>query len=184
MLGLAALVATVAGSHLPGAGSNNRYVLHDQADPPFDPRTYPQPAGGLPALHRYQGRSDRGLANEVLFTVTGLPKEDRLRPIRLAVLDQYDGVVWNVAGGPNAAADASGVFERVGETMPVAAVGPKQQVRIEIGAYDDIWVPDLGDVAGIRFEGPRRAELADGLRFNRTTNTGAVPGAASGGATS
>ena len=175
MLGLAALVATVAGSHLPGAGSNNRYVLRDQADPPFDPRTYPSPLAGYRRYTDTKAESDRGLADEVLFTVTGLPKEDRLRPIRLAVLDQYDGVVWNVAGGPNAAADASGVFERVGETMPVAAVGPKQQVRIEIGAYDDIWVPDLGDVAGIRFEGPRRAELADGLRFNRTTNTGAVP---------
>lgn len=175
IIGLAIVVATVVGSHLPGADSNTRFILREQADPPFDPLTYPSP---LAAYRRYtdtKHESDSGLSDEVLFTVTGLPRSAQLRRIRLAVLDQYDGVVWNVAGGPNAAVDASGVFERVGESFPSSGNGPESKVQIRIRKYNDIWIPDLGDVTGIRFAGPHSAELADSLRFNRTTDTGAVP---------
>jgi len=171
MLLLGAAVASVVGSHLPGVDSQERFILRDQADPPFDPRTHPSPLAGY---RRYTDDSKvrRGQREETIFTVTGLPNG---APIRLAVLDRYDGVVWNVAGGPDAGADSSGVFERVGESIPGEKVGKRSTVRFEIGDYSDIWLPTVGEVRGIHFDGPRREVLADALRFNRATNTGAVP---------
>jgi hypothetical protein len=55
--------------------------------PPFDITDYPSP------LQSFRGyvRDD---ADKTLFTVTGLPKDGR---VRLATMDAYDGIVYNVS---------------------------------------------------------------------------------------
>lgn len=96
MLVLAGVVGITVGSHVPGLGDRARYVLREQADPPFDPRDYASPLAGY---RHYSDDRGANLRDEVLFTVSGLPKGV---PIRLAVLDSYDGIVWTVGGGPGA----------------------------------------------------------------------------------
>lgn len=176
MVVLAGVIATVAGDHLPGL-AGERFILRDRSDPPFDPK---QQASPLASFAKYKSdRNDIGGARDrTLFTVTGLP--DGV-PLRLAVMDTYDGVVWKVAGGADGGAGGSGMFERVGEAVPTDADAdlPKAtdtaRVQITVEDYNDIWMPDVGSVRSIQFGGPRSKALAEALRFNRATNVGAVP---------
>lgn len=167
MVSLAAVVATVAGDHLPGAGANHRYILREQSEPPFDPKQHPSPLASF--RHYKDDQTQKGLRDDTVFTVSGLPKGV---PLRLAVMDAYDGVVWKVSGSSS---DATGTFERVGSTIPVTARGSHARVQLTVGDYNDIWVPDLGTVSGIQFGGPRAAQLSDALRYNATMGVGAVP---------
>ena len=67
-------------------------MFRDVIIPPFDIRDYPSP------LQSFR-KNVRDEADETLFTVQGLPKGAR---IRTAVMDEYDGMVYNVTdGGPD-----------------------------------------------------------------------------------
>ncbi len=171
MLVLAAFAATLVGDHLPGADSHERFVLREQTEPPFDPLDHPSP---LASFRRYKDDAEGHLRDTTIFTVSGMPEGV---PLRLAVMDDYDGVVWRVASGSEDTTGSSGVFQRVGETIPIDADPDEEssRVRIAVGEYDDIWLPDLGHVTGIQFGGARATELAEALRFNRTTGVGAIP---------
>ena len=98
------------------------------------------------------------------------------QPIQIAVLDRYDGVVWNVAGTPSGNAEASGLFRAVGETQPPPVQrGPSAHITVKIeDAYDEFWLPTVGHLTDLRFGGPRRRDLTNSWRFNRTTGTGLV----------
>lgn len=169
MLTLGALVAVTLGDHLPGANANQRFILRDRSEPPFDPRTHPSPLAGF---RHYKDDARGNLREQTIFKVSGMPAGV---PLRLAVLDSYDGVVWTVAGSPGAGGASSGLFQRVGQTLPTDRSGTAVEVKVEVEAYDDIWLPDLGRVSEVRFDGPRASTLESSLRFNRATNTGAVP---------
>ena len=92
------LVAVAVGAGVVGApavvGATDRLVVRDEIVPPFDPRDYPSP---LSAFREFVKE------DAPLFTVSGLPDGAR---VRLATMDRYDGVVWNVAG--DGSAQASG----------------------------------------------------------------------------
>lgn len=152
-----------------------RYVLRDALVPPFDPRDYPSP---LSAFRKFVKDDD----TRELFTVTGLPQGTR---IRLATLDRFDGVVWNVAG--DGSAQASGEFRRIGDTVSAEAVdeaasvdatgdGEHLQVEVQIGDLGGVWLPTVGDAVSVDLEG---ADVASRLRFNDATGaavlTGGVP---------
>lgn len=176
MVVLAAAVAPLVGDHLPGAGTHERFILRDRSEPPFDPHQHPSPLAGF-ARYKSDDPKEGGERDRTLFEVSGLPEGV---PLRIAVMDTYDGVVWKVAGG-NDSPSSSGVFQRVGESVPPAdnADLPPQErtarVQISVEDYDEIWLPVIGSVSGIQFGGPRADALAEALRFNRTTNSGAVP---------
>lgn len=163
VLALAGALGLVLGPRLPGADANERFVLRDRTEPPFDPHDYPSPLNG----YRHYTDSEQ-LRDTTLFRVQGLPDGARLR---LAVMDAYDGVVFNVGVG----AGASGYFQRVGESMPVDAAGREATVTLTVEDYADVWVPTVGEPAALRFEGRRGADLADSLRMNLATDTGATP---------
>lgn len=176
MLGLAGLTAGLAGNHVPGLAAE-RFVLRDRSDPPFDPQQYPSPLASF-AKYKSDDREVGGARERTLFTVKGLPEGV---PLRIAVMDSYDGVVWKAAGGSDGSGSQSGIFERVGEVVPPdeGADLPKMpntaRVQLTVEEYNDIWLPDFGSVREIQFGGPRAEALAEALRFNRTTNVGAVP---------
>lgn len=168
MLTLAGIVSATVGGSIPGADHRARYVLRDQAEPPFDPRDYASPLAGY---RHYSDDRGSNLRDKVLFTVSELPPNV---PIRLAVLDSYDGNVWNVGGGPESGG-SSGVFQRVGQVIPTDVKGKTAAVTFKIGQYDDVWLPTIGTVTGVHFAGSNSTEKADSLRFNRSSNTAAVP---------
>ncbi|MDM7853762.1 transglutaminase-like domain-containing protein [Cellulomonas alba] len=148
-LGAAALGGPVA------VGSTPRYVVRDEVVPPFDPSAYPSP---LSAFRAFVKDDD-----ETLFTVSGLPAGGR---IRLATMDRYDGVVWNVSGDGSA---ASGEFRRVGATTGTTARGTAARVRVTIDKLTGVWLPTVGDARSFHLAA---ADAAD-LRYNDATG-GAV----------
>jgi hypothetical protein len=157
VVGFDAVVAPVA--------AEQRYVLRDHVIPPFDPSLYPSPLSSFRQYEKLQ-------RDEVLFTVSGLPAGARLR---LATMDSYDGVVWNVVNGDGGPADGSGVFARVGSRIAADPQGQVAHLTFTIGAYDDIWLPAAGGITTIDFGGARAAGLADSFRYNTRTSIGVVP---------
>lgn len=165
MLVVAGAVALPVATMLPLTDTNPRFTVRDQAEPPFDPRAFASPLGGI---RRYSA----DLRTEPILTVSGLPEGARLR---LAVMDSYDGIVWGVAGSAAGEDGSSGVFERVGPEIPTEAVGDEVTMTVEVAGYSDVWLPDTGYLTSLRFEGPRAEELTQSFRYNRATGTGAIP---------
>src|SRR5690606_34305410 len=86
---------------------DQRFVLREEIEPPFDPLQYPSPLSGF----RHYTKQ---VTDDVLFTVSGLREGDR---IRLATLDSFNGKLWNVTGAETSA-DGSGSFALVGRSIP------------------------------------------------------------------
>ena len=163
MLVLVAVGATILGPMVPLADPRVRLVLRERIEPPFDPRDYTSPLG---AFRKF--RVD--MADDTLFIVDGVPEGEAR--VRLAVMDEYDGVVWNVGGGGRRGA---GYFERVGETVSDADGSEPFTVTIEIEQLGGVWVPTFGATTRVVFEGERAPDLASSFRFNRTSGAAATP---------
>lgn len=146
-------------------GDGERYVLRDHVEPPVDLRRLASPLEGF---RRYRTEERR---DAVLFTVDGLEPGDRLR---LATLDHYDGTIWHVQGGSTDEA-SSGFFQRVGQEVPVDEVGEPRTLTVEVGDYEDAWVPTIGATERVSFTGSRAGDLSSGFRYNTATDTAAEP---------
>lgn len=133
-------------------GDTTRFVLRDEIVPPFDPRDYPSPLSAFRKLVKED--------ETTLLTVRGLPAGAR---VRLATMDRYDGVVWNVAGDGSAA--ASGEFRRVGQTIETAVRGERARVEVEVGELTGVWLPTVGQARAVALAG----DLAGDLRYNDAT---------------
>ena len=175
--GSAVLVAASFGGlalapRLPFAHRESRAIWRQTVTPPFDPRQYPSPLSGY---RRYVKQA--AVKDQVMFTVEGLPKG---MPIRLATMDAYDGLVWQVSAGDptQPSLNDSGSFERVGASLSPDFAGTTAAVTVTIGKYNDVWIPDVGEVISLTFAGSaggaeRDRQLADGFRYNRATDTAA-----------
>lgn len=133
----------------------DRHVLRDYVAPPLNIADYPTP---LAKFRLYE----TDLKDEVLMTVTGLPSGER---IRVASMDTYDGTVYNVSR-------VSADYVRVGRTIGgQERLGEPAEVRIEIGEYADAWIPLSGTTHRILFDSDDARRQADGLHFNRGTDS-------------
>ena len=163
VLALALVLAVAVGAGAVGGArlvdERPRFVLRDEIVPPFDPNDYPSPLAAFRAFVKDE--------DTVMFTVSGLPEGAR---IRLATLDRYDGVVWNVAGGGTA--QASGEFRRVGELIPTSAAGQRATIQVQVRALSGVWLPTVGRATGIDVAGAD----ASGLRFNDATGAAVLTG--------
>jgi transglutaminase-like putative cysteine protease len=180
-----ALTAALIAAGLPQLNSfaqARRVVLRDRIEPPFDARAYPSPLTGF---RRYTNAR-----KEALFTVTGLPAGAR---IRLAAMDQYDGLVWSVAGagdGQDGGRTASGWFERAGEQLAVPATGTHVQVSFDFRAgtgtgaaastgLGGVWLPGVSQLTTARVRRPGSSKDV-ALYVNRASATVGVPGGIEG----
>lgn len=163
-----ALIASVAvaGGSLLGAatapGGDERFVLRDEVQPPFDPAEYPSP---LSAFRFYTNN----LTDDVLLTVDGLQAGDRLR---LATMDAFTGKLWTVTGS-DLALDGSGTFRLVsGQDLPapqLAAVARSASIDVVVGEeFDGVWIPSVGYARDIVFEVPGTVR-STALRYNAAT---------------
>ncbi|MGY4642925.1 transglutaminaseTgpA domain-containing protein [Cellulomonas sp. URHB0016] len=155
-----AAAAGVAGAPVV-VGQTPRLVVRDEIVPPFDPRAYPSP---LSAFREFTKKNK----DTTLFTVEGLPAGAR---VRLATMDRYDGVVWNVAG--DGSAEASGEFRRVGDDLDPSIRGDDAQVEVTIEGLDGVWLPTVGQARSIRVHD---AAAATGLRYNDATGGAVLTG--------
>ncbi|WP_372595044.1 transglutaminase family protein [Actinotalea sp.] len=162
-----ALVAVVVGcGALTGpfvAEQNPRFVLRDELVPPYDPSTQKSPLSAFRAFVKDQGDVE-------LLTVRGLPAGAR---VRLATLDAYDGVVWNVA--PVDAADGSGRFRRVGDEVDATLRGTTSTVEFTVHELPVDWLPTVGYSEQIRFSSDD-VSMRSLLRYNDATGAAALVG--------
>ncbi|MHA7291691.1 transglutaminase-like domain-containing protein [Arthrobacter sp. MDT3-24] len=135
-----------------------RQVLRDSLVPPLDLNAYPSP---LVPFRKYV----RDQKDETLFTVTGLPSDAR---IRLATLDAYDGIVYNVAGDGGT---GSGSFARIGSSVGENRGPVTAEIAVTIEAFKGVWVPGVGDLKTVQFGGPRVDVLTKALHYNRESQT-------------
>ncbi|GIG19931.1 transglutaminase [Cellulomonas chitinilytica] len=161
-----ALLLTVAGvagvAAAPAVvGQTPRLVVRDEIVPPFDPRDYPSP---LAAFREFVKKDE----DTTLFTVEGLPAGAR---VRLATMDRYDGVVWNVAG--SGSAEASGEFRRVGDDLEPSVRGDEAHVEFTVEGLDGVWLPTVGQARSIRVDD---LDAAAGLRYNDATGGAVLTG--------
>lgn len=173
-------VVAVAGAAAAGAGSlgsaaEYRVVLRDHVEPPFDPRDYPSPLSKFRAYKKEPVKT-----GTALFTVDGLESGTL---VRFAVMDAYDGIVWNVSGGPGAAHD-SGTFRRL-RNDPEANRRANVRGRITIGDYTGVWVPSVGETLSMTpsRDGSLDDLAASELVINRQTGTVAQIGGVQRGTT-
>jgi transglutaminase-like putative cysteine protease len=159
------VVAFAAGGSVAAATalrpSADRQVLRNAVAQPFDPRDHASPLSGF---RRYL-RDDA--ANEVMMRITGLPAGER---IRIATLDSYDGVVYAV--GSATVDSASGTFVRLPSRIDQSARGTARvRLEVEIEGYTGVWVPTVGMLEDIAFDGADATRLEDGFAFNGTSGT-------------
>jgi hypothetical protein len=148
-VGLALVIAPTLLAH------SNRHVLRDDVVPPLDPRAFASPL----AQYRHLVTD---LKDVPLMTVAGLPSGARLR---LATLDSYDGIVYNVA-------QSSASFLRIGGRLDLAPpTGPINRLDITVDGLTGPWLPGGGDVRELSFAGPAAREQARSLYVNPTTGT-------------
>lgn len=174
LLSVAGATGVMVGPALPMGDSQPRTIWRDTVMPPFDPREYPSPLAGY---REYVKRGDDE-PDPVMFTIEGLPEGV---PVRLATMDEHDGLVWRVSGGDpdDPSLEDSGSFRRVGTTMEPDVDGELADVVVTVGEYSDVWIPDVGEVVSLRFTGSaggpeRDRELAESFRYNTTTDTSAT----------
>ncbi|MGV8851675.1 MAG: transglutaminase domain-containing protein [Rhodoglobus sp.] len=142
---------------------DQRFVLRDEIEPPFDPLQYPSPLAGF----RHYTKQ---VTDDVLFSVTGLKVGDT---VRLATLDSFTGKLWNVTGSESSA-DGSGTFSLVGRALPAQTFITSERrtdVTFTMGAYADVWMPSIGYPTDLNFTAGAALDSKDSLRYNASTGT-------------
>lgn len=157
---VSAIVLGGAAAFFTAPPKDDRFVLRDEIEPPFDPLDYPSPLAGF----RHYTKQ---VTDEVQFTVQGLRPGDR---VRLAALDAFTGKLWNVTGHEQSAT-GSGSFALVGRELPAPSlITPveRERVTFTIVGYDDVWMPGVGYPVRVELGD---ADAADDLRYNAATGT-------------
>jgi len=165
--GMVALALAFAVAVVPFAARGaEREVLRSAVGPDIDLSAEVSPL----SQYRAQFADDR--ADDVLFTVAPVADGGVVgtlpERIRLATLDAYDGEVFRSGG--EGAVDA-GRFVRVPSALD-AGEGDPVEARVEIGAWDGIWMPTAGRLRTVEFDGDRSASLADRFYYNAAASAG------------
>lgn len=168
------IAAPLIAPRLPLADAYDRFDLRDRQVPPWDPLSAPSPLVQLKAALKDD------IADDVMFTVTSNTPITRFD---LAVLGDYDGVVWTV--GSALGRDAATEFRPVSSDLanpPVDLEVESQQVSatITINNLDGPWLPTAGWTDELKFAPPVDGEPdqllpQDELRMNLSTGTLALP---------
>lgn len=142
-------VAVVGGTALAPltAATGQRYTLREDVVPPFRLEDQVSP------LQAYRGWV-RDHSEDVMLTVSDLPEGAR---VRLAAMDGYDGMVYDVTEGAHGGSFISTTADLPAPALPVT--GQEVAARITVGEYTGIWVPTLGEPTRVQFTGTSQ-ELA------------------------
>ncbi|AMM21042.1 hypothetical protein AX769_13980 [Frondihabitans sp. PAMC 28766] len=138
-------------------------MLREAVQPPFDPHHYVSP------LAAYRNSVTPPGKTTDMLTVTGLPAGAR---VSVATLDDYDGQVFAAGSSPS-----SGTFARVASTVDQSGrTGTRATVHVTVDGYSDVWLPTVGALTSISFEGGDASALRDAFFYDRDTDAGAVLG--------
>ena len=171
MVAAALLGGALLAPLLPGTDTS-RTVLRSQLEPPIDVRQYPTPLVGF---RTFSGQDLKLYWDRPLLQVDGVAPGSLLR---FAVLDRWSGAAWSGLG--EASVEGSG-FQRLGARVPNPPLAGVVDAHVRVlpdyagNSSLNAWVPSLGEVASIGFEGEAAQEHRDNYRFNLTTDQGFVP---------
>lgn len=169
-VGAAALIMALAAAGALGACASTRAhrdVLRDHYEPPTILSAYASPLSAMRAYVK-EHRDD------TLLTVRGLPAGT---PVRLAVMDRFDGVVWNLSQGAESTGSAN--YARVGERIGSDARGTAFTARFSVHAsLSGPWLPLAGSASAVRFDDET---LAGSFLYNADTACGLLVGAVGAG---
>lgn len=148
----------------------NRTILRDHYDPPPISYDYASPLSGMRSYIKDHKDS-------TLLTVTGLPAGSA---VRLAVMDCFDGNVWNLAGratnstssisasSATASSDSSN-YHRVGTTIIDGIEGEEFEATFTIHeGFNEYWLPLAGHATSVRFD---HTDDADSFYYNTSTKS-------------
>lgn len=158
-IAVAAIVATTLVPLIAGAAQRDN--VRASMEPPIDLQQYASPLQGYRA-------NITEAKDTTLMTVVGA-KEGEL--IRVATLDRYDGMSYEVASLDDRALEAT-TFTRVGQWIADDGPEPQAEVRVTLDGYRSVWVPTIGRTTSIAFEGDRRVALAENFYYNRASGAG------------
>ncbi|MDR1079185.1 MAG: transglutaminaseTgpA domain-containing protein [Propionibacteriaceae bacterium] len=166
---------------LPGHDTHLRLVLRSYIQPPVEIRQYASP---LAAYRKYSSDSEASpLHRQTLLRVEGGQAGDYLR---IAVLDDYNGLVWSAGQGSG--------FQRVGSQLPARGDPTALTITVERDYAGQLellnWVPGLGSATRVGFSGDNARSheanffydltkgqglLFDGLRAGDVVDVVSVP---------
>ena len=158
LLGLAMVVgcALVAVVIVPFAAQGaDRDVLRSGVGPQIDLSAQVSP------LTEHRTMFDDARSGDVLFTITG---EELPARVRLATLTDYDGEIFRTGEG-------AGAFLRLPSAID-AGSGRTVEAHVDVSDLRGVWMPTLGRLHSVDFEGPRAAELADGFYYSADAAAG------------
>lgn len=159
-VGMVVVAIAAAAAWAPWALADQpRSVARSVVDPILELERAPSPL----AAYRASFTDER--YDETLFTVTASTGLDR---VRLATLPFYDGRTVRAVDPVTGAADPMTSFTRVPSSLDESAAGAAV-VTVRMGTGTGIWVPTIGALRAIAFEGPRAADFADGFFHNAAT---------------
>ena len=168
----AALIAGGLGPILYNTGLD-REVVRRHVIPPLDMHAYASP------LISFRDFVDTR-ADDVLFTVDGWNNKDYA--LRMAVMDTYDGMVYNV-GQASGASRYDRVGPDLGDRAHDVTAGKPADVTITVDNYTGVWVPTLSQLEEVDFTGERAEALGESLYYNPMTDAVIDPAGLGSGVT-
>lgn len=159
VLGVAGAVGW--GATAVGPEPRARDVLRDHVEPPLAELDFKSPLAAYRSYYKEH-------KTDVLFTFDGLPAGDPC--VRLATMDTFDGIVWNVSTSDRR--NGSSAFG------PAPASERGDAVSVRIGDYRGTWVPTVGTAEGVT----RSEDAAPDAGRELLLNTGSGAIAERGGA--
>ncbi|RMB61982.1 transglutaminase-like domain-containing protein [Tessaracoccus antarcticus] len=139
-----------------------RTTARQAVEPPIDIEEFTSP------LQAFRANISRD-ADTVLLEATGVADG---AVIRVATLDRYDGISFNVATTDDTTLQGS-TFTRVGQWIDDDTEGTDGEVRITVlGEHSGVWVPTVGRTTSITFDSDRAVALSENFFYNRGSGTG------------
>lgn len=173
-LASAAVIIVVAAALAFGAClvvPQHRLTLRDRYNPPLDPHQYTSPLSGMRAYVKDHKK-------DTLITARDLPAGT---PIRLAVMDRFDGNVWNLSDSSDAS-DSSD-YRKVGSAIEAGDQGRHFKATLTVhDGFSEQWLPLAGDATGITFDS-KQAKDENTFYYNLGTHSAIIPDGTQAGQT-
>ena len=139
----------------------HRTILRNHYEPPLSPYEYSSPLSGMRSYIKNH-------KDDVLLTVTDLPAGST---VRLAVMDRFDGNVWNLSD--TAMASDSSSYRRVGTSIRNTVQGKRFTATFTVDdGLDDYWLPLAGAASSVTFS---KTADADSFYYNTDTMSSIYP---------
>ncbi len=169
LITVALAIGVLVGPVVSGADANDHQAERDD-ETQFDPLSKPS------ALAGFRTYTDAGVRDDMILTVQGLPSGQR---VRIAMMDDYDGLVWRGSGSGTALA---GEYLPLDDDLPTDLDTGSVDVAFEVHKPQGVWLPLAGDVRNLVLDGPEATPLEDAVRVSAASDTAAIPSGVPAGA--